>query len=56
MYGYQWRYYGAKYKITLTLVDADDDNVDRHVDDIRPSNNRFDDSVVHDFSAFNHNN
>jgi len=46
---------GAKYKITLTLVDADDDNADRHVDDIMPSNHRFDDSVLHTFSVFNHN-
>ena len=44
---------GAKYKITLTLVDADDDNADKHVDDIKPSNNRFDDSLIHNYSAFN---
>jgi hypothetical protein len=46
---------GAKYKITLTLVDADDDDADIHVDDKQPSKDRFDDSVIHTYSAYNYN-
>ena len=42
---------GAKYKITLTLVD--DDDVDVDADKIKPSNRDFDDSVIHNYSAFN---